>query len=82
MTKNELQDAACAIVNSRELCGNEREALRDWEDDNRRLSATERGEVWSEAETIWSGYQREAGVAAPISREERASITRMMERAP
>lgn len=77
-----LYDAASAIVACRDLCGNEREALRDWEGDNRKLTRLERNGVYLLADRMWRESQIKAGVTAPVSKEERAAITRMMERAP
>ena len=77
-----LYDAAGAIVACRDMCGNEREALREWEDDNRKLSRLERNGVYLIAERIWRDSQIQAGVTVPVSPEERAAITRMTDRAP
>lgn len=76
-----IQDAAYAIVSAREFCGNEREALRDWQGDNGPLTSAERAAARSEAERIWAGYQLEAGVTLPISPDERREIARILERA-
>jgi hypothetical protein len=77
-----INDCAEALVACREFCGNELQAMRDWEADNGRLSVVARAIVIQRADKIWAGYQKEAGVTAPISSDERASIDRMFARAP
>lgn len=77
-----LYDAANAIVAARDFCGNEREALREWEGDNRQLTRLERNGVRLIADRLWRESQSKAGVVVPISPEERHAITRIMERAP
>jgi len=74
----ELGDAAQAIVIARDFCGDEAEALRDWESDNRRLTEPERGIARDHAERIWRASQRAAGVAKPITTNERISINRKL----
>lgn len=77
----ELNDAAEYVCNARELCGNEAQALRDWQADNRTLTKDERRIVSEKVSQRWGQYQKDAGVTAPISMEERAQINRMFERA-
>ena len=77
-----INECAEALVACREFCGNERQALRDWEADNGQLSVVARAIAVQRADAIWAGYQRDAGVTAPISADERASIERMFARAP
>jgi len=74
----DLKDAAFAIIGSREFCGDETQSLRDWQADNRILSAEERHTVCAMANQIWARYQRQAGVTAPIDHLERAQITRIL----
>lgn len=75
----ELADAAQAIVTARDFCGDETQALRDWEADNGRLTEPERQIVRDHAERIWRASQRAAGVTKPITTGERASIERALE---
>jgi hypothetical protein len=82
-----VSDVAGAIVGSREFCGDEREAARECLAGYRIPMGSPRGRdilaaARRLAESTWADYQREAGVVAPISAEERATITRIMERAP
>jgi len=77
----DIQSAALAVVNCRELCGNEKQALKDWMADNRNLNTEEKALVLKHVERIWALYQRQAGVTDPISPEERANITKTMNNA-
>lgn len=61
MTTTELNDAVETILNTRDFCGNEREALLDWQDENRRLTPEERTSVWAAVEWHWRKSQVEAG---------------------
>lgn len=77
----QLNDAAEYVCNAREFCGNETQALLDWQADNRALTKDERRIVSAMVSQRWGQYQKAAGVTAPIPIEERAQITRMFERA-
>jgi hypothetical protein len=57
MISAELEDAASVIVTTRDFCGNEVEALRDWEADHRVLSDQERFTVVERANQIWRASQ-------------------------
>ena len=70
--KNEIIEAAQVILNTRDFCGNEVEALREWQAENRKLTAGERVQVWQTVERKWRENQIEAGVIVPLSNEERA----------
>ena len=63
LTRNQIEQAAKAICNSREFCGNEREAFDDWCADNGIKSNTS---IYRQANfravSMWRGYQKEAGV--------------------
>jgi hypothetical protein len=75
-TKNtmnhEIIEAAEVITNTRQFCGNEAEALREWQTENRKLTATERAAVWQLVDRNWRKDQIAAGVIVPLSNEERA----------
>ena len=74
----ELGDAAQAIVNARDFCGDDLEKLRDWETDKRQITTTERDIVRDHAERIWKNIKRAAGVTKPITPSEHASINRAL----
>lgn len=63
LTAKQIEDAAKAICNSRELCGNEREAFNDWAADN---GIAPELSIYKEANfraaQIWRKYQISAGV--------------------
>jgi len=74
---NAIHEAANAIINARDFCGDERgaavEALRDAgvEPTLKRIAM-----AFFEAGTEWQTSQREAGVTHPIGADERSSIHR------
>lgn len=74
-----LNDAAQAIVETRDFCGNENDALNQWQDDNGKLSPAERAQVRAMADDLWRKSQLDAGVSVPLSKEERAKAYRGIE---
>ena len=59
----DLDDAAQWIVNCRELCGNEAQALRDWQADNGvALTPGQRHAVTCKVQNIWNQARKAAGV--------------------
>lgn len=72
----ELRDLVSILIQTRDFCGNEREALREWQLENRRLTEEERFDVAAEVSRRWREAQREAGVAFPLSSEERRKAFR------
>ena len=57
------EGAAQAIVNSRELCGDEMEAVRQYADDNDlRFPTVQLGAIRYMADLLWQEYRRQAGV--------------------
>jgi hypothetical protein len=60
--KPELIDAMKTLLQCRDFCGNEREALSEWESENRRLTAEERAEVRNALNAEWRNWQSKAGV--------------------
>lgn len=60
--RSKLNDAVQAIIETRDLCGNEREALQDWQHENSRLTTHEKRQVWDAVEQEWSLWQARAGV--------------------
>jgi len=63
LTNKQREDAAQYIINTRELCGNEKEAFIDWCHDN---GIKPNNAIYRQANflanAIWNKYQREAGV--------------------
>ena len=76
-----INDAVQTIIETRDFCGNEREALRDWQHENGRLTAHQKQQVWDAVEREWSICQIQAGVQFPISNQERPHILRSLENA-
>lgn len=72
-----LDDLVSVLLDTRDFCGDENEALRQWQTDNgRKLSAAEIISVRRMVETLWRKSQLAAGVAFPLSTEERAKAFR------
>lgn len=69
--KPTLDDAVQTILNTRDFCGDEQEALKDWIAENRPLSTQERMDVWRMVETVWRKSQIQSG-AKIISPQQRA----------
>ena len=57
---SELSDAVDALLAARDFCGDEAEALREWQRENRKLSELERIAVREELASKWSEYRAEA----------------------
>jgi hypothetical protein len=81
-----IQDLAQTILTTRDLCGDERTAIRDYLADHGFTPGSPNAVIIAdkariEANRQWQWAQREAGVTSPISPEERATITRTLDRA-
>lgn len=74
----DLRDLIAALLQTRDFCGNERETLREWQQENRRLTDEERFFVVSEVARRWNESQREAGVAFPLNADERRKARRAL----
>jgi len=57
---SELSDAVDALLATRDFCGDEAEALREWQRENRKLTEDERFAVRDEIASKWSEYRAEA----------------------
>jgi hypothetical protein len=57
---SELSDAVDALLTTRDFCGDEAEALREWQRENRKLSELERIAVREELASKWAEYRAEA----------------------
>ena len=67
-----MKDAIQTILNTRDFCGNEKEALAEWEAENGELSGFQRSIVWQTANEEWSISQIESGVKFPLNQSDRA----------
>ena len=63
-----IHEAIEAVLVGIEFCASPTRTLKEWEDDNVQLTATERGAVLRTAADVWARWTREARVAA-ISRD-------------
>lgn len=63
MTNEQFQSAALAICNSREMCGDEVEAFRDWcADEGIKFSRGLYSQANFAAGQLWRSYQKAANV--------------------
>ena len=76
--ENRIESAVDQLINTRQFCGSEREALRDFEADRGPFSGEERERVWIALGERWSMEQINAGVTNPISGEERRQINQQL----
>ena len=61
------------LMTTRDMCGSQPEAIRQWEEDNgRKLTPQERRTAIAMLNSRWREAQTAAGVAHPLSDEERA----------
>jgi hypothetical protein len=80
--KQAIQNAAAAIVSSRDFCGNENQAaMESFADDGFAATQENMRAAFSIANNEWARCQKAAGVTAPIDSYERAEIERIFERA-
>jgi hypothetical protein len=56
----ELLEIVEILLNTRDFCGNEREAMMDWQSENRQLTPDERRCVLSAVNSAWGKSQVEA----------------------
>lgn len=78
MKSKQLESAVETLVTCRDLCGNERECLREWEQENGTLSENEWRDVLFHFENAWHSWRVKAGVSKPISASERRVINRIL----
>lgn len=74
-----IHEAATAIIETRDLCGDESGALQQFQADNRKLSTAEIQEARQLANTLWSRSQQAAGVRFPLNANERRTACRDIE---
>ena len=58
--KRTLGDLVQVMINTRDLCGNVSHAVRDWEDENGKLTFEERCSAFEEFSRLWSEFERQA----------------------
>jgi hypothetical protein len=59
------------ILNTRDFCGNEKEAISDWESENGKLSAYQMASVLTEVSQEWKLSQLSANVKNALTDAER-----------
>ena len=59
------------ILNTRDFCGNEREAISEWENENGKLSAHQRANLLLEVNQEWKLSQLSANVKHALTDSER-----------
>ena len=59
------------ILNTRDFCGNEKEAISDWESENGKLSDHQRASVLTEVSQEWKLSQLSANVKNALTDAER-----------
>jgi hypothetical protein len=78
MNADLLNDAIDTLIATRDFCGDERQALIDWQEDYGKLSADEEKTVLHVFESRWQGYERDAR-ATILAPYERAAAYRDIE---
>ena len=59
---DDLEDCIETLLNTRDFCGNEREALRDWQAEYGELTPQETCTVLTAVEMEWNRCRKAAGV--------------------
>jgi len=76
-----ILEAIETITNTRDFCGNESEALKDWESENGTLSEHQKAQVWQGVEDEWKLAQLKAKVKHALTDSERLKAFRDIESA-
>ena len=75
-----IQTAVDTIINTRDFCGDERQALRDVESDNRiRFTTEEKQEIWARVNGTWKESQIAAGAKILTDHQHRAAYAALEE---
>jgi len=69
------------ILQTRDFCGNESEALSDWESENGTLSEHQRAQVWQGVDEEWKLSQLRANVIHALTDSERLQAFHDIEKA-
>ena len=65
LTCGEVEEIVNLLINTRDFCGNQTPALREWLIDNdHKIPANQFYELLSLAQTAWAGFRRQAAAAA------------------
>ena len=75
----DTSEAIETIIQTRDFCGNEAEALRDWEAENGALSEHQRAQVWQGVKEEWKLWQLKANVQHALTDAERLKAFRDIE---
>jgi len=75
----EIIQAIETILQTRDFCGNESEALSDWELENGTLSEHQRAQVWQGVKEEWRLSQLRANVRRALTDTERLQACRDIE---
>jgi len=59
----ELGEILALLVQTRDMCGNANEAMREWEWENRKLSPEEGAQVRNEFSKAWLQARRDARIS-------------------
>ena len=76
-----IEEAIETIIQTRDFCGNESEALRDWEAENGTLSEHQRAQVWQGVKEEWTIWQLKANVQHALTDDERLQAFQDIENA-
>ena len=75
-----IDNCANDVVSVREFCGNERGAILDYQSENGiKFNPIECVHIAQRVREIWSGFQKDAGVVAPLTTSERFSAYKALE---
>ena len=66
-----MEELIETILSTRDFCGNESEAIMEWESENGKLSEHQRAKVWLEVGQEWKLSQLSANVKHALTDAER-----------
>ena len=77
-----IEQAIMELIATRDMCGDERQTLKDFEREFGTFTETQRDDIRSSADGAWRRSQRAAGVCKPITSNERMAIELALETEP
>ena len=77
----DTSEAIETIIQTRDFCGDEAEALGDWEAENGALSEHQRAQVWQGVKEEWTIWQLKANVQHALTDDERLQAFQDIENA-